>query len=100
MTEGPRQETRAEYLARINSMRADGTPNAIPAKTSKAPAAKKSDTVCPVTGGAHQFAARRSTARRAAKITVALVVAPVAGLIGGKNMGQCSACGKKVKWDR
>lgn len=54
--------------------------------------------MCPVTGGEHQFRARRSTSRRAAKVTAAVVLTPIAGLLGGKNMGQCSACGTKVRW--
>ena len=88
-------ETRAEYLARINSTRADGTPaGPIPQAT---PATKKDSETCSVTGGPHQFKARRSAVRRAAKVGAGAVFLPLAAL-GGKNMRQCSACGKKVKW--
>jgi hypothetical protein len=59
--------------------------------------AKGSDASCPVTGAEHQFKARRSAGRRAAKVGLGVVFLPLAAA-GGKNMGQCNACGKKVKW--
>jgi len=65
-------------------------------KGSVADMATKAGT-CPVTGGDHQFKARRSSKRRAAKIGAGLIFAPLA-LAGGKNQGQCTACGKKVTW--
>ena len=96
MAEATGSETRAEYLARVNATKFDGTPvSDIP--QAKPELAKVPDK-CPITGGDHQFKAIRSKGRRAAKVGLFIAVAPAAALLGGKNMGQCSACGKKVKW--